>query len=287
MLDTLKRIGEQWAKSGAGSHAAATAYYAIFSLAPLVLIAISIAGLFLGRDAAQASVLDQFGATFGNEFRGFAESLVASREEAHGILAAVVGAVLVLLGASGIFGALRQGLDEIFDNLPNDKKPGFLSGVVDQLISIGMVLSLGFLLLASLLMSAMLLFVSDWLRAMLPGADLIAGLIEFVVTYLLISGFLALLIHFLPSKKVGRTPAIAGGLIAGALFVAGKYAITIYFALAQPESAFGAASAMVVVVLWAYYLALGLFLSAIIARALFTPAGDEPKPGDHETPSQG
>jgi membrane protein len=271
MLETFKKIGDLWGKAGVGSHAAATAYYAIFSLAPLVLIAITMAGLFLGHEAAQTAVLDQFGTTFGQDFRGFAEGLISAREETPGIIATIIGAVLILFGASGIFGALREGLDEIFEHLPPDKKPGFLSGIVDQLISIGMVLSLGFLLLASLLLSTILVFVGDTLRALMPGADFLAAIVDFAVSYLLISGFLSLLIGFLPSKRVGRRPALAGGFIAGALFVAGKYAITAYFTLAQPESAFGAASAMVVVVLWAYYLALGLFVSAILARVFFVP----------------
>lgn len=269
MPESLKRVAELWGKAGVGSHAAATAYYAIFSLAPLVLIAVTLAGFFLGHDQAQAAIMGQFGSTFGSDFRGFAESLVTSQQAAPGVLATIIGAVLILLGASGIFSALREGLDEIFENMPKDKKPGFLSGVIDQLISVGMVLSLGFLLLASLLVSTLLTTFGDYMRALLPGAQFVAIIADFVVTYLLISGFLALMIAFLPSKKIGRRPALAGGLIAGAIFVAGKYALSLYFGLAQPASAFGAASAMVIVVLWAYYLALGLFLSAVLARVFF------------------
>lgn len=276
MLDLLKRIAGHWGRAGVGSHAAATAYYAIFSIAPLILIAITVAGLILGREAAQTAILDQFGTTFGGDFRGFAEGLVTTREQDDtNILGAIIGAVLILLGASGIFGALREGLDEVFENLPKDKKPGFLSGIVDQLISVGMVLSLGFLLLASLLVSTILTSMSGYLQALLPGAQVIALLIDFVVTYVLISGFLALLIAFLPSKKVAKRTALVAGFIAGGLFVIGKYALTLYFSLADPAGAFGAASAMVIVVLWAYYLALGLFLSAIIARVLFAPPGEQ------------
>lgn len=284
MPESVNKIAELWGKAGVGSHAAATAYYAIFSLAPLVLIAVTLAGLFLGHDSAQAAVLGQFGTTFGSDFRGFAESLVTTQEEAPGIIATIIGAVLILLGASGIFGALREGLDEIFENMPKDKKPGFLSGIIDQLVSVGMVLSLGFLLLASLLVSTLLATFGGYIRALLPGAEVVATIVDFIITYVLISGFLALLIAFLPSKKIGRRPAIAGGLIAGAVFVAGKYALSLYFALAQPASAFGAASAMVVVVLWAYYLALGLSLSAIIARVFFMPPGGQPvnAPGEKD-----
>lgn len=281
MPDALKKIIDVWGRAGAGSHAAATAYYAIFSLAPLVLIVVAVAGLFLGREAAQGAILDQFGATFGPDFRGFAESLVATRDAAPNLFATVIGGVLILLGASGIFGALRAGLDEIFENLPRDKKPGFWNGLIDQLVSIGMVLSLGFLLLASLVLSTALAVFGDYMRALLPGAQLLAGALDFALTYFLISAFLALLIAFLPSKRVGKRAAIAGGFIAGAIFILGKYALSLYFALAHPASAFGTASAMVVVVLWTYYLALGLFMSAIIARVFFTqpalPTGEEAK----------
>lgn len=281
MTEGLRKAVEIWGKAGVGSHAAATAYYAIFSLAPLVLISITVVGLVLGREGAQGAVLEQFGGTFGSDFQTFAEGLVAPKEAAPGIAASIFGAVLILLGASGIFSALREGLDDIFENLPKDKKSGFISGIIDQLISVGMVLSLGFLLLASLLVSTVLAVFSDYVRSLLPGAEVVAMIADFAITYLLVSAFLALLIAFLPSKKVGRRPAIAGGMIAGGVFVLGKYAITLYFALAQPESAFGAASAMVVVVLWAYYLATGLFFSAIIARVFFTrtsSSADEPSP---------
>lgn len=271
MFNALKQIAAHWGRAGVGSHAAATAYYAIFSIAPLILIAISVAGLALGREAAQSAILDQFGTTFGSDFRGFAEGLIATREQNDtNILGTIIGVVLILLGASGIFGALREGLDKVFENLPKDKKPGFLSGIVDQLISVGTVLSLGFLLLASLLVSTILTSMGGYLKALFPGAQVIALVIDFVVTYILISGFLALLIAFLPSKKVAKRTAMIAGFIAGALFVVGKYALTLYFSLADPAGAFGAASAMVIVVLWAYYLAIGLLVSAIVAR-LFAP----------------
>jgi membrane protein len=182
MLNALKQIARHWGRAGVGSHAAATAYYAIFSIAPLILIAITVAGLILGREAAQTAILDQFGSTFGGDFRGFAEGLVASREEEDAnIIGAVIGGVLILLGASGIFSALREGLDEVFENLSKDKL-GFLSGAVDQLISVGMVLSLGFLLLASLLVSTILTSMSGYLQTLLPGAQVAALLIDFVVT---------------------------------------------------------------------------------------------------------
>jgi membrane protein len=272
-------MADLWGKAGVGSHAAATAYYAIFSLAPLILIAISVASLFIGREGAQSAVLDHFGGTFGSEFRGFAESLVATQTTSSNIIATIIGAVLIVLGACGIFGTLREGLDEIFEHLPKDKKPGFWSGLIDQLISVGMVLSLGFLLLASLLASTLLASLGGYLRTMLPGAQFVATAADFAITYLLISGFLALLIAFLPSKKIGHRPALVAGFIGGAVFVIGKYAIALYFALAHPASAFGAASAMVIVVLWAYYLALGLFLSALVARVFFMPA-DVKQSGD-------
>ncbi len=269
MLSHLKLFTEFWGRAGAGTHAAATAYFAIFSLAPLVMIAIAVAGFFLGRDQARTAILKQFQATFGSDFRGFAESLVASQDSGSGIFAAFIGGILVLFGAARIFGALRDGLDGIFDNLPNHRKPGIWSGVLEQLISIGIVLSLGFLLLVSLVLSTGLAMFAEYLRALVPGALVFASIADFVVTYVLISGFLALLIAFLPSKRVASRTALAGGVMAAAIFVVGKYAMTMYFALAQPANAFGAAAAMVVVVLWVYYLTLGLFISAIVARMFY------------------
>jgi membrane protein len=102
MLKHLKTFAELWGRAGAGTHAAATAYFAIFSLAPLVMIAIAIAGLFLGRDQARSAILEQFQATFGSDFRGFAENLVTSQNAGSGIFAAVIGGALILFGASRI-----------------------------------------------------------------------------------------------------------------------------------------------------------------------------------------
>jgi membrane protein len=273
MFGYLKRIVEIWGRAGVGSHAAATGYYAIFSLAPLILVAITVAGLVVGNDAAQAAILDQFGATFGADFRAFATSLVVARQSAsQGLMATFVGIIFIVLGASGIFGAMRAGLDEVFENLPEDKKPSFWNGLINQFISVGMVLSVGFLLLVSLLLSTFLASFGAFLRNAFPGADILAWAIDFGTTYVLISYFLSLMLVYLPTKRVGWGTAARGGFIAGAIFVLGKYSLSYYFALAHPGDAFGAASTIVILVLWTYYLALGLFFSAIAARVIFEPA---------------
>ena len=272
----LRQIGFLWTSAAAGAYAGATAYFAIFALAPLVLIAITIAGAFIGSANAQSAVLEQFETTFGPEFRRFAEALVTGRDPATDTISIIVSGALILLGASGVFRTLREGLDRVFSNRPGNRKPGLVSAIMDQLVSTGMVLSVGFLMLASLLVSTILAAFADQIQSLQPGLQFIATVADFVLTYTLVSTFLALLVAFLPSRKIKARPAIAAGLIAGGIFVAGKYAMTLYFAVAQPASAFGAASAMVVAVLWAYYLANGLFLSAVLARVFFTStdAGD-------------
>ncbi len=275
MLGTLNRIWGIWGEAKVTSHSAATAYYAVFSLAPLILIAIALAGLVFGAEAAQRQVLDQLGASFGDEARGFLETVMAARDaETGGVLASVVGAVLVILGANGIFSALQGGLDEIFEVLPDKPKEGFLRGLLRKLVSFGLILSVGFLLVVSLLLSTLLAAVGGALRSAFPGSEVVVGIVDFVVSYALISLFLAAVIHFLPSDRVPWLPSLKGGLVAGALFVVGKYALGFYFAFAHPENPYGAASSVVLVILWAYYLSLTLFLSAIITRVVFVTAKD-------------
>ncbi len=267
LIKEAKRLLAAWEEATPGTYGAAVAYYSIFSLAPLLIIAIAIAGIAFNSSTVQESVLTQFSSTFGDSGATFIRSLISSKSAvSKNIVSAVIGSVLVLIGATGIFGALQSGLDAIFKTLPIKKAKGVWKTLLQKLLSIGMVFSLGFILLASLTISTALVALSAFLSSYLPGIDLLLMAVNFVVSYALIALFLSGMFIFLPSERVPFKPALIGGCIAAAFFMLGKYILGLYFTLTSAGNAFGVASALVLIILWSFYLSQVLFLSAIILR---------------------
>ncbi len=265
------RFVDVWSDSNATTYGAAVAYYTVFSIAPLLLIAISVAGLVVERSQVETSVVGQFQSVFGEGGAVFIQSLINARvPHDTNIIFIIIGLAATLLGATGVFSGLQSGLDAIFAKLPQKKAVRSMWKIIFQKIySLGMVLSLGFVMVVSLMASAFLTAFSQTVNAALPGGIIISTLVEFVFSFGLISLFLGCLLKLLPSERIGWKAALKGGLVAGALFVVGKFALAWYLGTSSVVSAYGAASSVVLLILWTYYLSLAFFLSAIITRLYF------------------
>jgi membrane protein len=267
ILREAKRLSSAWSKAKTSTYGAAVAYYTTFSLAPLLVIAVSIAGIVLDRSAVEASIMSQFRGTFGESGALLIQSLINSKTpQGANIAMSAVGFVLVLVGATGIFGALQAALDAIFSSLPEKGEKGIWKTIVQKIASVGMVLSLGFVLIVSLAASAALNAFSGTFGALVPGGMVISEIIEFAVSLILVSAFLGCMFKFLPSKRLAWKPACAAGLIAGIMFTVGKYLLGLYLGSSSAASAYGAASSLVLIILWTYYMAQVLFLSAILSK---------------------
>jgi len=255
----IKETVGAWIADNASSRAAALAYYSVFSLAPTLIIALSIAGALLGADAARGELYGTLQGVVGDSAARAVEQLVAGAARPGRSLAVTLVGVLVLtLAATGAFAELQNALNA-FWKVPPDRTTGVRPFLKRRAISIAMVLAIGVLLLASVLASAALSAFGAWLAA--HGAAAVE-LIDHLVSFGVITVLFAMIFKFLPDARVAWKDVWVGALVTSLLFNLGKVAIAIYLARSAFASAWGAAGAVVVLLAWVYYSSLILFLGA-------------------------
>jgi membrane protein len=244
--------------------AAALAYYTTFSLAPLLVIAIATAGLVFGEEAARGQIVGQLTGLVGTRGGEAIQEMIASAQQPRsGIVSAIVGVATLLLGASGVFAQLRDSLNRIWDvpSRPFEWK----SLLTDRLAAFAMVLAIGFLLVVSLLLSAVLSAVAD-MAGSGEGFWSLVGALNFVVWLGLVVLLFALIYRFVPDARLPWRYVWGGAAVAGVLFSAGKWAIGFYLGHSAVASTFGAAGSLVVLLVWVYYSAQILLFGAEIAQ---------------------
>lgn len=252
---------------------AALAYYMMFSIAPLLIVAIGLAGWVFGERAGSA-VFDMIREIVGAEAATAVHSMVqaASSRPRTGALATVVGAATMLLGASGVFVQLQQSLNLIW-KVTSGPEPGWGHFVRRRLLSFGMILVVGLIMLVSLIASAALAAAGDWLAGAMPGGRAPWLVLNFAVSVSLIGALFAALFKILPDVRLSWRDVQLGGLVTALLFSAGKAAIGAYLGRAGIASSYGAAGALVVVMLWVYYSSQILFFGAEFTRVYATRGG--------------
>jgi membrane protein len=261
---------------------AALAYYGIFSLAPLLIIAIGIASLIFGAQAARGEILEQVQGTIGsNAGRAVQDMLQAAQQNGGGWTATIIGVVMLFLGASGAFAQLQDSLNTIWHVKP---KPGrsWCVTIRERFLSFGIVLGIGFLLLVSLILSAGLSAVSKFLTpASLQGGAYLWQAINTVVAFGFITVLLAMLFKVLPDVELGWRDVWVGALVTGALFSIGKYLLGLYLAHSGTASAFGAAGSLVVLLVWVYYSSQIVLFGAELTRTMMKRSGRQIKASDN------
>jgi membrane protein len=239
---------------------AALAYYTIFSIAPLLLIAIAIAGLVYGKQNAQHDVLGQLKGVFGDAAaKSIQEMLASAAKPKSGRIASIVGGITLLFGAAGVFGQLKDALNTIW-NVEPKKGGGFLAMLKDRFLSFAMVFGIAFLLLVSLVLDAALSAAGKF--AGLPGGEGPWQILQLVVSFGVITVLFACIFRFLPDTKVEWRDVWYGAAFTSFLFVIGKFALGIYFGKSAVGSAYGAAGSLVLLLVWIYYSAQILFFGA-------------------------
>ncbi|RPJ18541.1 MAG: YihY/virulence factor BrkB family protein [Chloroflexi bacterium] len=266
MFSLLRDTFREWREDGASRLAAALAYYTTFSLAPLLVLIIAIAGLVGGHEAAQNQTMAQVQDLLGTEGREFVQEMIenASRP-ATGVTATVIAVVTLLFGALGVFGELQNSLNTIWEVKPKPAE-GFLDGVkrlvVKRLLSFTMVLGIGFLLLASLVVSAALSALGEYIGTALPLADLWLQLINFMISFLVIMLLFAMIFKFLPEVNIAWKDVWLGAAVTSFLFSLGKFLIGFYLGRSEVANTFGAAGSLAILLIWIYYSAQILFFGA-------------------------
>jgi membrane protein len=282
ILPILKETASEWMEDQAQSLGAALAYYTVFSLAPLLLIAIAIAGFFFGREAAQGQIFDQLRGLLGEASGKAMQDMVqnANTKPATGVMAALIGAVTLLFGASGVFGQLQTSLNAIWGVQPKPGR-GVLGIIQDRILSFGFILVVGFLLLVSLLFTATIALVGEWFGGMVPGMEALIQILNSVLSLALITLLFATIFKFLPDAKIAWRDVWIGAFITAVLFTVGKFALGLYLGKSGVASSYGAAGSLIVLLLWVYYSSQILFFGAEFTQVYANRFGSHVAPADN------
>lgn len=242
------------------THAASLAFYALLSLAPLLVLLLWLTASLYG--SAQDAIVDQVGELAGREAASVADTVIANADQRPGIgsLAGLWSTLLLFVGATAVFARLQDALNLIF-RTDAARLPGLRAWIRKRVLSFGVVLALGFLLLVATTVSTVLQLILAGMPSLLPVFGSLASMALYALSF-------ALLYHFLPDRRVRWRQALFGGLITAGLFVLGRWAIGLYLATAAPGSAYGSMGAMVLLLVWMYYAAVVFFGGALITAVI-------------------
>jgi membrane protein len=249
----FKKACSAWADDNAPSMGAALAFYTVFSLAPVLIVAISVAGLAFGQKAAEGEFARQLqglvGATGAKAIQAILQN---ANRPALGIIASAIGIGTLLVGASGAFVELQDALNKIW-KVQSPVKSVWLRVIRERFLSFGLVLGLGFLLLVSLVVSAALAAVGNFITPLLPWPVFLLESVNFLLSLGVIALLLAMIFKFLPDAEIAWSDVWMGAAVASLLLTTGKGLIGLYLARSTVASAYGAASSLVIILSWVYY----------------------------------
>lgn len=261
----LKDSASGFIEDNALSHAAAIAYFTVFSLGPLLLIVIAIASLVFGHDQAQQAIVGQFSGLMGKSSGDALTSMVqGAGNTGTSTIATIIGVITLLITASGAFSEIQSSLNTIWKAEP---KAGLSRLVRARVVSLGLVMTLGFLMVVSLVLSAGLTAFGNWLNTIFPAARLVMTVLNVVISIALLSAVFAAVYKVLPDTEISWRDVAVGAVATAILFTIGKSLIGLYIGSSQVASSYGAAGALIIILLWIYYSGLIFLLGAEFTRA--------------------
>jgi membrane protein len=283
----VKETGEDFIEDNATRLAAALAYYTLLSLAPLIVIALAIAGLAVDQEATRDRLGTELGAVVGPSGAGAVQAIVESaKTPSTGVLSSVLGVIVLLFGASGVFGELQGALNTIWEVAPKPGR-GIWGTVRDRLFSFAMVMGVAFLLLVSLLLSTALAAVGRFLESTLPGGEAVWQILNFVLSFAVVSALFAVTFKVVPDVKMKWRDVWIGAVATAFLFTVGKFLIGLYLGKSSVASSYGAAGSLVLLVIWVYYSSLILFAGAEFTQVYARHFGSKIQPSENAVPLTG
>ncbi len=259
----VRAAAAAWSDDYAPSMGAALAYYSVFSMAPLLVIVIAIAGLAFGQEAARGEVFGQLRGLMGDEPARAIEALLDSASKpSRGIVSAILGMVVLLIGATTVFGELQDALDRIWRAPARDRSGGLWGLVRSRLLAFGMILGIAFLLVVSLVLSAAISAFGHWWSIGLEGWEALLQVVNLGAGFALTTGVFAMIYKLLPRVDVRWPDVWLGAATTAALFTVGRFLIGLYIGRSGIASGFGAAGSLAIIFVWVYYAAQIFLLGA-------------------------
>ncbi len=252
-----------WIDDYAPSMGAAISYYTVFSIAPLLIIVIAVAGLVWGRDAVQGEIVAQLTGLIGQDGAVGVQALIESANKpAKGVIATLISVVVLLVGATTVFAELQSALDRVWDVPPSQKASGIWATLRARLLSLGFILGLGFLLSVSLVFSAGVAAFGGWANGLFPGWELLLQIVNTAISLGISSLLFAMIFKLMPQASVSWRDVWVGAAVTAVLFEVGKALIGLYIGKSSVTSSFAAAGSLVVLLVWVYYSAQIFLLGA-------------------------
>ncbi|MCF6128567.1 YihY/virulence factor BrkB family protein [Flavobacterium sp. AS60] len=261
---------------------ASLSYYTVFSLAPLLLLMISLAGIFFGRDAIQGQVFGEINGLIGNEAATQIQDIIKNMElSGKTTMAVIIGGITLIIGATSVFVDIQESINIIWKVKAKPKR-GWLKILSDRLLSSSLIVGLGFLLIVSLVVNGALLALSEWLKGYFPDVTLIVfQIVNIVVSFTVIMTLFGVIFKFLPDAKIAWKDVRAGAFFTACLFMLGRFLIGIYIDYTSTGSAYGAAGSLIVILVWVYYTAAILYFGAEFTRVYAEYMGARIEPADY------
>jgi membrane protein len=272
----LKDVFTQWIEDEPFLLASSLSYYTLFSLAPLLVIAIAVAGLVFGRAAAQNQIVETIGGMIGAQSAQAIQGMIenASNKPKTWMIFTVLGAVALLFGAGGVVGQLTTSLNKIWGVVPKSGQ-GVWGFIRQRFISFVMVLAVGFLLLISLVVTALVTGLSQFIGTLIGGAAFVAHLLDILVSFAFVTLLFAMIYKFVPDIRIQWKDVWIGAALTSILFTIGKFLIGLYLGSSGVTSVYGAAGSLITVLLWVYYSSLIFLLGAEFTQAYTSTYGSE------------
>ena len=263
IFNLFKKAATAWVDDFAPSMGAAISYYTVFSLAPLLVIVIAIAGAVFGREAVEGQIVSQISGLIGKDGADLVQGLVASASDTdRGLVAGLISVVILLVGATTVFAELQSALDRIW-HTPEAEKPSGVTAIFKaRVLSMGLILGLAFLLMVSLSVSAGLAALGTWFGGLLPGWEILLYLLNTVISVAIATVLFGMIFKLMPTATVAWRDVWVGAAVTAVLFEIGKLGIGLYIGKSGMNESFAAAGSLVVLLVWVYYAAQIFLLGA-------------------------
>tara|TARA_R110002126_G_scaffold33382_4_gene104428 strand:+ start:1188 stop:2132 length:945 start_codon:yes stop_codon:yes gene_type:complete len=278
-LSILGAAFQHWLASQAFIYAAALAFFTVFSIAPILVVVVALVGLVMGESAVQGQLFSQLEGTLGPDAAGVVQTAVVNSQiDQSGIWPALIGIVATIVGATTVFAQIQQSLNQIWDVAPRPSRNNLWLFIKSRLLSLTIILAIGFILLVSLLLSvalrSVMAFAEEWLPV--PGGVMVG--LELVLSLLVITLLFAAMFKILPDVLLSWRDVLLGAFITALLFTAGRSLISVYLAYTATASAYGAAGSLALLLLWVNYSSMILLFGAAFTRAHLEGRGKRIRP---------